>query len=129
MRKDLVRFCPGYLASGTYETAAEALQAIGFGAERAVEIATHERTVNGAKQLTIVVTHGGDAVSGLVVMREKAGWRLWQVWLDKGCDTRDEAEALIEECAKPYRDGEWDVLPCRLERTYDEFVAASRLRH
>jgi hypothetical protein len=34
---------------------------------------------------------------GLVVMREKAGWRLWQVWLEKVCNSRDEAEELISD--------------------------------
>ena len=128
-RNGPVRFCPAYLAEGNYKTAVQALQAIGFSATRAAEIAAHECTVNGVEQLAIVFTHDGEAVGGMVVLREEAGWRLWQVWLDMACESREEAEELIGECCAPHFNGEWDVLPCRFGINYEGLLATSRVRH
>jgi hypothetical protein len=76
----------------------------------------------------------GDAVSGLVVMREKAGWRLWQVWLEKVCNSRDEAEELISDEAgasstrlwcEPLVGGAMDQ-PASLERSAGTGAQAAR---
>jgi len=62
--------------------------------------------VNGVQQLAIVFSHGGEAVGGMVALREEAGWRLWQVWLDMACESREEAEELIGACCAPHFNGE-----------------------